>query len=188
VPNVRLGVRAGHARGAEVLDRFAVRLGPAEEHDVLARGGGQRELVEGHALTTRLHDARARSFGESKRAHLKRGHFEHAAVVRHGADNRGDLPGTLIRHELREFRQGQRRAVDLGHEQTLENGVVDVIDRRCSASQEPVKLHEELEVHVFGLGRGAVLDLVPAARFDVDPLGWLKRRDMCRQLIESGAR
>ena len=164
VADVRLRVRPRDAGRAEVLNRLARVLRAAEQRDPVARGRGERELIERHALAASLDDPRASRLRESKRAHLHRGHFEHARVVRDGPDDRGHAP--LVK--LRELRQRQRRAVDLGHEQTLEDGLVEV--RVRAAREEAVELHEELEVDVFGLWRGAVLHLVAPARFEVDPL------------------
>jgi hypothetical protein len=53
--HVRLGVGVGHTgRLAEVLDGLALALGAAQQHAVLAGGGGQGQLVKGQALAAGL--------------------------------------------------------------------------------------------------------------------------------------
>ena len=146
-----------------------MRLGAAEEHHARAGGAHERELIEGEALAAGLDDPGARRLGEAQRAHLQGGHLEHARVIRHRADDGGDVP-LAARHELGELGEGERGAVDLAHEQTLENGLVEVVLGRRATREEAVELHEKLQVHILRLGRRAVLNLVAPASLDVDPL------------------
>ena len=131
---------------AEVLVDLARLLGPAQEDRVRALGRAQRELVEREALAAGLDDPRARRLGEAQRADGELGHLEQARVVRDGAHQHGDLV-LLALHELCQVVQRERRPVRPRHEQPLQDHLDELGVR--PAAQEPVELHEELEVHVL---------------------------------------
>ena len=97
------------------------------------------------------------------------GDVEDPEVVGDGSDDDGGLVTvTGLLHVTGQTGDGERRAVDLAHEQALEHGLVEV--RVGAARQEAVELHQELKVHVLRLGRLAVLDLVAPASLDIDAL------------------
>lgn len=135
--HVRLGVRIRNTRSTEVLVDFTRVLRTAEEHDALTRRRAKRELIKRHALATRLDNARARGLRESERAHLQRWNVVKAHIISHRTHNRRDL-ALLALHELGQFRQGQRRAVHLRHEQSLQHRLVKL--RIRATSQESVQL------------------------------------------------
>jgi hypothetical protein len=76
---------------------------------------------------------------------------------------------------------GNGRAVDLGHEEAAEDGLVerrvgtacellgdyrDAAPREIHTSQKPVQLHEKLEVDIVGFGCLAVVRRPPVVKID----------------------
>mmetsp|Transcript_12780 Transcript_12780/g.35907 ORF Transcript_12780/g.35907 Transcript_12780/m.35907 type:complete len:205 (-) Transcript_12780:160-774(-) len=144
--DVGLGRAIWHARGpAKVLDSLARVLGAAEQDAAGASGGLQSQLIESQALSAGLEDAGAGSLGELQGAHTQLGDLKHADIVRDGADQNCHL-AILALHELGELAQGERRAVHLGHEHPLEDNLVE--GAVSAPLQEPIELHEKLEVRI----------------------------------------
>lgn len=163
---------------AKVLDSLTCVLRSTEEEGVTAGGGLERELVKGHGLAASGLDAGAGGGGEAEGRDVDLGDLEEAVVVGNGPDNdHGAL--LIILDVVRDAREGDRGAVDAGHEQAAEDDPVEVgigaawAGRESSrvsmpqtkeletwrsplTGQEAVKLHKELEVDIVALGRLAV--------------------------------
>lgn len=116
---------------AEVLDGLAGVLGASEQDDVAAGGVPHGELVEGHALAAGLFDPGAGGGREPQGGDVELGHGHEAVVVGDGADH-GD--GLVLVRLLRalgadlagDAGDGHGRAVDAGHEESLEHNLVEV--------------------------------------------------------------
>jgi hypothetical protein len=139
----------------------------SKNYRVLAQRSAERQLIEGKALSTSIHNASPRGLGEPERGHLHRRHLVDPLVVGNGAHDHGDLV-LLALHEPDEAAERERRAVGLAHEEPpQDHGVEGALG---PPHQEAVELDDELEVDIVGLGRRALGLLVPAAGDEVDTL------------------
>ena len=89
---VGLDAGSGDTSSAEVSLGFA-HLGASEEDGVRAGGGLHDQLIDGHALSTSLHNAGARGLSEAKGSHFHFGEVESAMVVSDGAHDDGGAVG-----------------------------------------------------------------------------------------------
>lgn len=138
---------------AKVLESLTGVLGATDQQGVAAGGGTQSQLVEGQGLATGGDDAAAGGSGESQSGDGHLGDLEKTVVIRDGADNDDGLV-LLVADLALDAGQGNGGSVDPGHKEAAEDDLVE--GRVGSAGQEPVKLHQELEVHIVALGRLAV--------------------------------
>ena len=157
VGDVGLDVLAGAAGGTEVLDGFATGAATAHEEGVLAGGGDGGKLVEGDAFTANGLDALAGFAGEAEGADAEGGELVEADVIEDVTDNDGDgglslgvLPDGLAAHDNSEAGEGDGGAVATALEEALVDGLVE--GGLGAAGQELVKLQEELDVGIGGVG------------------------------------
>lgn len=119
---------------AKVLDGLAAILGPTEDQGVAARRGSEGKLIERHGLAAGGDDASAGGGGESQGSDGDLGEGQEAVVVGDGAnDDDGALLALLV-DVGDDARQGDRRAVHLGHEEPAED---DLVEGRISAACMP---------------------------------------------------
>ena len=110
---------------AEVLDGLpGVPLAP-EQDGVGTSGRTERELVEGDSLTTGLEDALLGGLGEAEGSDGQLGDLEETDVVGDGANNNDGLGVTVgsVGGLLEDAGEGNGRAVDLGEEKAVEDGL-----------------------------------------------------------------
>jgi hypothetical protein len=138
-----------------------------KQNGVGAGGCPQGKLIKGEALSSSSDDAFASILGERKGAHTHLGAFHHTNIISDLSDNNSNL-SVLIGHVLSKAVQADRRCVDLGHVQTLSDGVAEFGVR--SAREEFVQFDEETGVGILGLddfGRGLV-SAAAASGFKID--------------------
>ena len=116
---------------AEVLDSLTGVLGSSQQNNIASSWVLHGELVEGHALTASLLDPGTGSGCESQRGNVEFGDGQEAVVICDGS-NDGDrlvLVGLLCAlgaDFADDAGDGHGRAVDAGHEKTLEHDLVEV--------------------------------------------------------------
>ena len=109
---------------AEVLDGLTGVLGATEQQGVGTSGLLKSKLVESQGLAAGSEDASTGGGGEAESSNADLGDGEQAVVIGDGADNNDgalvvllDLGGNA--------RQGQRGAVDAGHEEAAQDNLVE---------------------------------------------------------------
>lgn len=147
-----MGRRVGHTGSTPVLDGLTSHLRTAEQNGASASRAAESELIEGHALTTSAGDASTSGLGETQSADGELGDVLETSVIGDSADDDGDLV-LLALHVAGHAGDGHRRAVHLGHEQTLQDDGIEV--GVGTAGQETVQLDEQFDVHIFRTGGGA---------------------------------
>ena len=109
---------------AEVLVGLARGALATEEDGVGTGGGAGGKLVEGEAFTAGLEDALARGLGEAEGGDRELGDFDQTDIVGDGADDDDDLAvAASVVGLLCDAREGEGRAVDLGEEEAVEDGL-----------------------------------------------------------------
>lgn len=119
----------------EVLDGLTGVLGTTEDQSVAASGSTESKLIEGDGLTTGSEDASSGGSGEAEGSDGELGADQHAVVVGDGADN-NDGALVILGEVGCNAREGDGRAVGLGHKQAAEDNLVEV--GISAASQEAV--------------------------------------------------
>ena len=153
--DVRLDVVVGvggseGGRVTEVLVHLSGLSGALEKDGVASGRSSESKLIESQALATVVLDSSSSSLGELERTDLQAlGRLSHSLVIGDGANDDGDLL-LVVLHVHVQLGDGQRRSVGSGHAKSLEDGVGEL--GAASSSDESVQLHEELQVHVVGLG------------------------------------
>lgn len=111
---------------AEVPDSLAAVLGATQDQGVAAGGGTESQLIKGDGLTAGGDDAGAGggSEPESGNSDLGEGGVQ-AVVVSDGADHDDGPLLALLVDVGDDARQGDGRAVDLGHKQASEDDLVE---------------------------------------------------------------
>ena len=132
-----LGLGTGRTGVTEVLVGLAGSAAALEQDGVGTGGGGEGELIEGHALTSGLDDAGAGSLSEAQSAHLEGGDLSETDIVGDGADDDGDL-SLLTLHVSGEGSESHGRTVGSAHVQTAENNLGEL--STSAASDEAVEL------------------------------------------------
>mmetsp|Transcript_24629 Transcript_24629/g.79605 ORF Transcript_24629/g.79605 Transcript_24629/m.79605 type:complete len:210 (-) Transcript_24629:27-656(-) len=165
--DVAVGVDGGGGRAvSEMFVDFAGFLGAAEEDGAVALGGAEGQFVEGEALAAGLEDPGPGGLREAEGAHGHLRHLQQTRVVRHRAHEDRDLP-VLLLHELRQPRQAQGRPVRPRQKQPLQHHLDEL--RVRTPREEPVQLHQQLQVHVLALRvRPGLVPHAPTARNQVD--------------------
>jgi hypothetical protein len=138
----------------EVLDSLTGVLGATEDQGVASGGSAESKLVQGDSLTTGSENTGTGGGGESQGSDGHLGALEQTVVVSDGTDNNDGSLLALLVDVGDNAGQGDGRSVDLGSKQTSKNNLVE--RGVSSASQEAVKLHQELEVDIVALGGSAV--------------------------------
>lgn len=139
---------------AEVLDGFTSVLRSTEQQSVGASGSTQGKLVEGENLTASLLNSCTGGGSEAKRGDGQLGDSQQTVVVCDSSNNDDGLSLLGLVQVGDDARQGDGGTVDLGHEQSAKDDLVEV--GVGTTSKESVQLHQELKVDVFALGRLAV--------------------------------
>lgn len=113
-----------HSKVLDGLTRVALA---AEQNGVCARGRTQGKLIEGENLAAGLEDALLGRGSEAQGSNRQLGHLEQAHVVSDCADRDNHLGITVRRilGLLDDARKGDRRAVCLREEETVEDGLED---------------------------------------------------------------
>lgn len=144
---------------AEVLDGLTAVLGSTEDQGVASGGGTESKLVQGDGLTTSSDNAGTGGGSEAEGGNGGLGEGQETVVIGDGADD-DDGALLLLAKVGNNAGEGNGRAVDLGHEKSSENNLVE--SGIGSASQEAVQLDQELQVDIVALGGLAVsaLDVV----------------------------
>jgi len=157
VGDVGLDVLTGAASGTEVLDGFPTVAATAHEEGVLTGGGDGGKLVEGDAFSADGFDALAGFAGEAEGADADGGELVEADVIEDVTNNDGDgglslgvLPDGLTAHDDGEAGEGDGAAVATALEEALVDSLVE--GGLGAAGQELVKLQEELDVGIGGVG------------------------------------
>lgn len=165
---------------AEVLDGLTAVLGATEDQGVATSGGTKSKLVQSDSFATSGHNAGTGGGGEAESRNSNLGAGEKTVVVSNGADDDDGALLALLVDVGNDARQGNGRTVDLGHEESAEDNLVEgrvgttyIIrqysgmvwvraSRKKRTGKEAVKLYEELKVDIVALRRLAVrrLDVV----------------------------
>ena len=112
---------------AEVLHSLTGVALATEEDGVRAGGRAESELVEGQSLAASLENALLGRLGEAQGGSSQLGDLKQTDIIGDGADNDDglslavDSAGSL----LQDAGEGDRRAVDLGEEQAVEDGLAE---------------------------------------------------------------
>ena len=112
---------------AEVFDSLTGVALATEEDGVRASGRAESELVEGQSLAASLEDALLGRLGEAQGGNNQLGDLKQTDIIGDGADDDDglslavDSAGSL----LQDAGEGDRRAVDLGEEQAVEDGLAE---------------------------------------------------------------
>lgn len=116
---------------AEVLDGLTGVLGTTEDQGVASGGGSESELVQGDGLTTGGNDAGTGGGSEAEGRDGGLGELEESVVIGDGTDNDDDSLLTLLADVANNSGQGDGRSVDLGHEKSAKD---DLVERRISSA------------------------------------------------------
>lgn len=134
---------AGDTGSTPVLNGLASQFGTAEENGAGTGGASEGELIEGDDLAAGLQDAGTDSAGEAQGAHGELGDGEETGVIGDGTDDDGNLV-LLALHVTGQAGDGESRAVDLAHEQSLQHNSVEL--GVGAASQEAVQLFRKTAI------------------------------------------
>ena len=111
---------------AEVLDGLpGVPLAP-EQDSVGASGRTDGELVQGDGLTTSLEDALLGGLGEAESGNGQLGDLDQTNIVGNSSNDNDSLGVAVggVRSLLEYAGEGNGRAVDLGEEKAVEDGLL----------------------------------------------------------------
>lgn len=111
---------------AEVLHGLAGVLGTTEEQGVGTGRGAEGKLIQSQGLTTGLLNAGASGSGETESGNRQLGNVQQAVVIGDGTDHDNGLALLSLANVGNSAGQGNRGAVDSGHEQATEDGLVEV--------------------------------------------------------------
>lgn len=111
-----------------------------QEQSVRSSGRPKRELIQGQDFTTSVHNPLLCTASESEGGDSEFGEGGQADVVGDGADGDDNLAldGGTCRDLFSDGGKGDRRTVDFGHEEPLENDFVKACV--CATGQEAVQL------------------------------------------------
>jgi hypothetical protein len=110
---------------AEVLNGLTGVLWTSEEQGVAACWGAEGELIEGENLTTGGQDAGTGGGGEAEGSDAQLWDSQKTVVIGDGTDNDNSLVVGLLRDVRDNSGKGDWWSVDLGHEQTTQNNLVE---------------------------------------------------------------
>lgn len=162
--NVRLSALEGTT---EVPDGFSGVPPSSHQDSVGTSGGSESELVEGQGFTTVGDDSFPGGSSESQSGDGELGDNRESLVVQNGTDDDNSLGsvGVGALGFLDNSGDRDRRSVDLGHKQPLQDDSVEL--GFGSSSQESVELDQEEEIRVLTL-RGLSGTLLDVVLSDVD--------------------
>ncbi len=101
-------------------DRLAGVLSTTKENSVGALGTAESKLIQSDALTTGLDNSGSDSLSESQSSNGKLRDIQKAGVVSDGTDDHGGL-AFLALQVSRQSGDGDRRIINFGHSQSLDN-------------------------------------------------------------------
>ena len=137
-----------------MLHSLAVALGATEQDHVGSSWSPHGELIESQTFTTSLLNTSTSGRGEAQGADGQFWDFIESVVIRNRADYRPDLAlvclGTLwVVGDGDDFREGNRRAIDLAHAEAAKDGLIEC--RIGTSAQEAVELVQESEIRVLAM-------------------------------------
>lgn len=113
-----------------MLDGLPSILAPPQQQTPGPLGASHRQLINRQTLPPGLQNPSAGSGGEAQRGHGELGHGEQARVVGDGADDDEGARGVgCVGGVAGEFGEGEGRAVDPGHVETVQEDPVEVAVR-----------------------------------------------------------
>jgi hypothetical protein len=110
---------------AKVLDGLTAVLGSTEDQGVASGRSTESELIQGDSLTTGGGNSGTSGSSESKSGNGGLGERQKSVVVGDGADNDDGALLTLLVDVGNNSGQGNGRAVDLGHEESSKDNLVE---------------------------------------------------------------
>lgn len=111
---------------AEVLEGLTGVLGATEDQSVATCGSTESKLIQSNGFTAGSNDAGTGGGGESQGSDGCLGELEESVVIGDGADDDDNsLLSLLLLGVGHNAGQGDGRSVDLGHEQTSKNDLVE---------------------------------------------------------------
>lgn len=110
---------------AEVLDGLTAVLGSTEDQGVASGRSTESELIKGDSLTTGSGNSGTSSGSESKSGDGGLGESHKSVVIGDGADNDDGALLALLIDVGNNSGQGNGRAVDLGHEESSKDNLVE---------------------------------------------------------------
>merc|ERR1719245_206565 len=145
------GVRVGNTGSSEMLDSLTGLAGSLEEQSVLACGSSQSQLIKSDNFSSSFQDSLASLLGDSEGTDGHLWDLEDSDVIGDGSNNDSDLVSISgLLHVADQTGDGERRTVDLAHEEPLQDDLVEL--GLGSSGQEPVELHQQSQVDVLALG------------------------------------
>lgn len=116
---------------AEVLDGLTAVPLPSQQDGVGTGRRTESELIKSDSLTTRLENALLGGTGEAKGGNGQLGDFQEANIVGNSSNDYDDLGVTFggIRGLLDNAGERDGRAIDLGEEESVEDGLYCVMLR-----------------------------------------------------------
>jgi len=105
-----------------MLIRFTSSLNTSEQNSVRTRRCPESELIKGNNFTTGLKNTLLSCTSESKSGNGELGNFRNTDVIGDRTDLNNDFGITVrgFRGLLDDARKGERRAIDLGEEKTVQ--------------------------------------------------------------------
>jgi hypothetical protein len=111
---------------AKVFDGFAGVLGSTEQKGVGSGGSAKSKLVEGEDLTSGLLNASTGGSSEAERSNGQLGDGQQTVVIGDSSNNNDGLSLLGLAHVGEDTRQGDRWAVNPGHEKSAKDNLVEV--------------------------------------------------------------
>lgn len=96
-----------------------------EKDATLSEGGLESKLIKSQHLTSSLDDTGTSSGSDAEGADGHLGDIQETDIIGNGANHDSHL-GLLALHEASQSGNGHGRLVDAGHEETLEDNLVEV--------------------------------------------------------------
>jgi len=124
-----------------VLNSFTgVPLAP-QKQSAGSSGCPQSKLIQGQSLSTSVQNTLLCTASEAKGSDCDTGEFDEADVVGDGSNDNNDLSlvGGGLSYLLCDARKRDRRAVDLGHEETFKDDFIEA--GICAPGQETIELY-----------------------------------------------
>jgi hypothetical protein len=116
-----VSVRVGWGSAVtEVSDRLTGVLGTTEKDSVGSLWTAKSQLIKSDALTTGLDNSGSGGLSESESSDSKLRNLQKTSIVSDGTNNNSSL-AILSLQVSSQTRDGDRRVVDLGHSQSLDN-------------------------------------------------------------------
>lgn len=111
---------------AEVLDSLAGILRATQQQRVRSGRGPQSELIQGQRLAASLFDTGTGGGSEAQGSHRHLGCVQETVVISDRADDDDGLALVCVGQVGRDPRERHWGPVDLGHEQTTQNDLVEI--------------------------------------------------------------